>query len=220
MCRVRSGAVIVMVAAMLLCSPPRGIRGWLCAQERDGSQQPRVVKYSQFATVKPGELTGMVLYPDGKTPAAEVAVRVWHVAKKQFIYEGTTDKKGAYKTSKLTPGRYFVIFGDRANVDLRVDKKAEMAGGPFDVIIPRGRTVFARMEPEQRSAVLAVLAETEKKEKAGEGKKEGEEQEQTKRIAGVPLKTIILVAGGVGTAVAVVEVLQDDHRREKKIVSP
>ncbi|MCK4282825.1 MAG: carboxypeptidase regulatory-like domain-containing protein, partial [Candidatus Brocadiae bacterium] len=189
--------------------------------EQGSLVQAGVVKYGQFVTVKPGELTGMVLYPDGKTPAANVAVRVWDVQKGRFVCDLRTDKAGLYKLPKLAPGRYFVVFGDRVNVILDVVAGTESSIDTLNVLIPRGKTVFARMGPEQRSAVLTVLAQTEDKD---EGAAEGAAEEGAKRkVLGLPLKTVVLGVGGLATAVGVVSVVSDDDEGDKTtrvIVSP
>ena len=75
MSRLRSPLAIVLLGTLLAW----GSAGRVFAEEQGSPVQAGAVKYGQFVTVKPGELTGIVLYPDGKTPAANVAVRVWDV---------------------------------------------------------------------------------------------------------------------------------------------
>ncbi len=218
MCRKRCDAMVVLTALVLLCSSALA-EGTGPVTERNGpGQQVGIVRYRQFAQARPGEVTGRALFPDLKTPAAKATVRVWNVGKREFVHTGSTDDGGFYRLPALEPGRYFVIFGDRVNVDLRVVRDPEVEGGPLNVIIPRGRTVFARMEPAQRSAVLSVLAATEDEgaEEAAEGPEDGG------RIAGLPLKTVVLGVGGVGTAVAIVKRVSEGHHGddERHIVSP
>ncbi len=165
---------LLMVLGMLLVSGP-GSRGVLSAAEGESAA---TVKYSQYLEVKPGELKGQVLYPDGKTPAAKVPVRVWSVKEKKFVHETGTDEKGRYSLPALKEGRYLLIFGDRVSVELRVLPLATMAGRPLDVIIPRGRVFFS---PEEMQVELA---------------KEGTD-------GGSKLLKTLLIAGLVVTAVAV-----------------
>lgn len=217
MCRTRRALPVFMMALLLLCGSARGEDAKPASEQQAAGQDAGVVKYRQFALVKPGELKGRVLYPDLNSPAAEVPVRVWDVQKREFVQTQSTDKDGSYCLSELEPGRYFVVFGDRVNVDLRVVKDADVEPGPLNVIIPRGQPVFARMEPVQRSAVLSVLAATEGEGKAGEGAAEG--AEPGTRISGLPLKTIVLGGGGFGTAVAIVEEVSEKDDHERNVIS-
>lgn len=104
-------------------------------------------KYVSFLRVKPAEITGKVLYPDGKTPAASVPVRVWSSTQRKFVHNTTTDKDGVYKLPKLAADRYLVIYADRVSVDLRVDAKAEQSVQPLNVVIPRGKVLPAEETP-------------------------------------------------------------------------
>ena len=137
-----------------------------------------VVKYSDFLQVKPGKLSGRVLYTDGKTPAAGVSVRVWDVSKKKFVYSTVTGPDGSYQIPQLPDGRYQVVYGDRVCVDLRVARTAPEQKVPLDVIIPRGRSAA--------SAVAAAGG-------AGAGTAGG----------GTVLKSLIIVGAGGATAVGV-----------------
>ncbi len=206
MSRWRSSLAIVLLAALLAWAPT----GEVFAEEQGSLVQAGAVKYGQFVTVKPGELTGVVLYPDAKTPAANVAVRVWDVQKGQFVCDLRTDKAGLYKLPKLAPGRYFVVFGDRVNVILDVVDGTESSIDTLNVLIPRGKTVFARMGPQQRSAVLTVLAQTQGQ---GAGAAEG-----GKKVLGLPLGTVVLGVGGIATAVALVAVASDDDGDDTRII--
>lgn len=193
-----------LVAAVCALSPASQLG--LFGDDQGTQEQIAGVQYGQSVSVKPGELSGNVLFADGKTPAAEVSVRVWHVESGKFVAETITDDQGAYKLSELAEGRYFVIFGDRVNVDLHVDDAAELAGVPLNVIIPRGTAVFAQMAPEQRGAVLALLTQS-----GGAA-----------TIAGMPLRTVLIVAGGTVTAVGVVVAVENlgGHGSTGGIVSP
>lgn len=192
--RVRGVVSVVVAVALLLVGGPGSPRVLLAAEGGTAAE----VTYSRYLEVKPGELGGQVLYPDGRTPAAKVPVRVWSVQEKKFVYQTTTDEKGHYTVPKLAPGRYLVLFGDRVSVDLRVVETATFAGKPLNVIIPRGRVFLA---PEELELELA-----------------GEEEEGRRRLLGA----LLIVGAGGATAVAIVAVAGGfEHAAKKKaIVSP
>ena len=106
--RLRGVVSVLTALAMLLVTGPGSPRLLLAAEGQTAAE----AKYSSYVEVKPGALNGQVLYPDGKTPATKVPVRVWSVAQKTFVHQTTTDEKGTYKLPKLEPGPYLVIFGD------------------------------------------------------------------------------------------------------------
>ncbi|MHC4479558.1 MAG: hypothetical protein ACYS8K_05180 [Planctomycetota bacterium] len=195
---------VVIVALCLLV--PTG-SGQLLAREKPAEQQATSVAYGDSVSVKPGALAGTVLYSDGKTPAAEVPIRLWGVEKGEFCQQTQTDETGHYELADLEPGRYYAVFADRVRVDLRVDEEAELSGGPLNVIVPRGKAVFAQMTTEQRSAVLIVLSETEG---------EPEEGDVTK----MPLRTVLIVAGGSATAVGAAIIVENSDDDDHHVVSP
>ncbi len=191
------GALSVLTALAMLLVTGTGSPRLLLAVEGETAAE---VKYSSYLEVKPGELKGQVLYPEGKTPAAKVPVRVWSVEEKKFVHQTTTDEKGNYKLPALKPGRYLVIFGDRVSVDLRVSKEIEGAVKPLNVIIPRGQVFFA---PGQMEVELV-----------------GEEAEGAEgdRL----LSSLLIFGGGAVTAVGILWAAGAlDREVEKKvIVSP
>ena len=170
--------------------------------------------YGRYVQSFSGELAGTVIYPDGKTPVADAAVRVWSVEAKKFVAEVLTDKKGRYEVTKLKDGRYFVVYGDRVTVDLRVDRKAQTGTKTLNVIVPRGTTIFAQMAQERRAAILTLMGAGEDEPPAG----------GAGGVAGDLLKGMIIGAGGTATAVAIYEVVDnshgDDDDDDKKVVSP
>ncbi len=147
------GAVSVLTALALLLVAGLGSPRLLLASEEEGTP---AVTYAQYLEIKPGELKGQVLYPDGKTFAAQVAVRVWSPSQKKFIYQATADKKGKYALPTLEPGHYLAIFGDRVTVDLRTVKDGTFAAKSLNVFIPHGRAFFA---PREMETVLAGAEE-------------------------------------------------------------
>ena len=189
--------VAILAAFALLCSSTLGAT----STASEVGKAPEV-KYSDFLLVKPGAFGGKVLYTDGKTPAAGVAVRVWSVTEGEFVHNTTTDKKGEYKLPKLEADRYLVVYGDRVRVDLRVDEKAELSPQPLNVIIPRGKLYAA---PEGGIAGLAptVLG----LDLGGD--------------AGIrTLQSVLFVGGGAATAVGVVALTGNLGDETKKVVSP
>ncbi len=102
---------------------------------------PAAVGYATvFSKVVSAEVQGLVFYADGVTPAAEVPVRIWDTAKKEFLFETKTDETGAFRLPTLKPGNYYVTF-DWLKVELQVeDKTPDLVQQPHDVvvIIPRG----------------------------------------------------------------------------------
>jgi len=163
--------------------------------------QPVNMRYGQVVVADVGDLSGRVIYPDGKTALPKAVVRVWSVQDAKFVQEVLTDKEGAYTVKNLTPGRYIVVFGDRVVVDLRVQKAPKAAVQKLDVICPHGKTVFAQMAMERKAAVLTTMGAAEEGEKAGGGL----------------LKTVVVGAGGTATAVGIVAAIrnaQDDHHHD------
>lgn len=176
--RGRGAASVLTALAMLLVAGPGSPRV-LLASEEEGTP---AVTYAQYLEIKPGELKGQILYPDGKTFAAQVAVRVWNPSQKKFIYQATADKKGKYALPTLEPGHYLAIFGDRVTVDLRTVKDATFAAKSLNVFIPRGRAFFA---PREMETVLA-------------GAEEGAEEPGRDKLL-----SSLVISGGDGTVTAV-----------------
>ncbi len=204
----RRRPICIVVGAALLCILILGPGRTLLAELMAGKVAPEATEYKQFVVVKPQELKGTVWYPDGKTFAAGVPVRVWSVELKNFVHETDTDENGAYTLPKLAPGRYLVCFADRVVVELRVEEAAESAASQLDVLIPHGKGAFAQMAPAQKTVALMVFAATEEdagRDGAGEARL---------------LRTVLIGAGGIGTAVAVLAVTDNLGDDDKKIVSP
>jgi hypothetical protein len=196
----------VAAVAVAVCVFGPSLRAGWAAQEG-----PVGMKYGQVVQVKPGELSGKVIYPDGKTPAVETPLRLWSVQDSKFLYEGKTDEKGAYRVGPLENGRYLMVFGDRVFVDVQVDASASSETRTLDVIVPHGQAVFARMEPEKKAAVLTLV-----------GAAQGEGEEKSKEGGGL-LPAVIIGAGAGATAVGIVwavEELNEEDHHGKRMVSP
>ena len=197
----RGKALVALLAAFVYVLSPGGR---LLAATSD---EPSVAAgYARFVEMRPGELTGKLLYPDGKTVVARVPVRVWSVENKAFVLEVLTDEKGGYSLGRLEEGRYLILFGDRVTVDIRVAKDAKDGVETLDVIVPRGKVAFAQMAQQQRAVVLTMWAATEGQGDGEEGGGEG------------LLRTLVIGAAGGAIAVAVVDIF--DIFEEKKVVSP
>jgi hypothetical protein len=211
---VQTRLVMVALGAILcvfLCASGSPLFG----QEKDSKDAPATAKYAQSVTVQPGALSGTVFYMDGKTPVVKTPVRLWSTEQKKFIQQRSTDEKGAYKLGELVVGRYLAVFGDRVFVDLRVDKKAALAGQALNIIIPRGDGTFAQMAPERKAAVLSLLSATEDEGKAG-----GNGETNPEAGEGMPLRTLLIIGGGAATAVGVVELIKHDEDEDGHHVSP
>jgi len=63
-----------------------------------------------FYSMHPADISGLVLYTDGETPAENVPVRVWDAHKREFILETETNEHGRYLLKALEPGEYYLTF--------------------------------------------------------------------------------------------------------------
>jgi len=93
-----------------------------------------------FSRVVSAEVRGLVFYADGETPAADLPVRIWDIAKRDFVFETTTDENGFFKFPTLKPGNYYVTF-DWMKVELEVVDNTTVLEQQPDailVVIPRG----------------------------------------------------------------------------------
>ncbi len=178
--------------------------------DANAQQAREQFKYGRFLEAKASEFAGKALYPDGKSPASGLAVRVWSVEKKKFVAKAVTAKDGTYKLGKLAAGRYLVVYGDRVTVELRVTDKAEVGIETLDVIIPRGESVFAQMAQERRETVLTLMGAAEPTEGASGADGSG------------LVKTLLIGTGATATAVAVLERHNDDNDGDgpRKVESP
>jgi hypothetical protein len=179
----RGGRRIVVAAlvAALLLSPMLAQRGKVsAAAEPEGAEQTRVLHLAA------GEFKGTLVYSDGVSPVGHAPVRLWSISGEKFIQTVTTDAEGRFGLSDLGPGRYILVAGDRAAVQLAVDEDAEARRGAVVVVLPHGQGVFAQMAPPERAAALLAFS-SEEEEEAGGG-----------------LLRTLLISGG--TAVVVVTV--------------
>jgi len=182
--------VAVLVASALVFSSAIGPGGTLLAAEPETQ-----TSYSQYLAVRPGEIAGKILYPDGKTPASKVPVRVWSVTKEKFILQTTADEKGAYRLPRLAAGRYLVVYGDRVSVDLRVDDEAKQTARTLNVIIPRGKVLAADREAGELWGMTGIER-------------------------GTILTSVVVFGAGAATAIGIAAATDNLGEETKKIVSP
>lgn len=197
--RLRAALVLAFVVA-LVGSAAEGLRA------QDAPRPVPAVRYGASIAVRPGTLTGQVLFPDGKSPAADVAVKVWSVERGAYVAQTVTDANGAYILKALPVGRHLLVVGGRVSVDVHVVEKAEHTG-PLNVIIPHGVGPFAQMSPEHQAAVLVLMAQTD----AAQGP-------ATRR----PLRTVLIIGGGTATAIGTVVAIDEigDGHHGGNVVSP
>jgi len=184
----------VAVAVSLLIATTPGLRGEVAAENRAVGIVEH--KISHFFEMAAGELSGTVLYSDGKTPVGEAPVRVWSAKEEKFIFETTTDKRGAYVIGELSPGTYYVIFADRVVSIVHVKSKAFAQMGLLNVVIPKGTPGLSR---EEISAMLA---------RAGQG------------FPKLKLLPTIIIAGLIAAAIAIPLALADDDDKHRAVTSP
>lgn len=196
---VRAALALILAVAMLGLATG-GIRA------EDAAQPVPSVRYGASIAVQPGTLTGRVLFPDGRSPAAGIAVQAWSVERGAYVAQTVTDADGAYVLKSLPAGRHLLVVGGRVSVDVLASPKAEHEG-PLNVIIPHGVGTFAQMSPERQAAVLVLMAQSD-----------AEQEPVTRR----PLRTVLIIGGGtataIGTVVAIDEIGDDHHGG--KVVSP
>ena len=212
MFRVRRRSICVVVGVALAFVLTVGPARVLLAELAGGKAAGEATEHMGFVVVKTQELEGTVSYPDGRTFAREVPVRVWSIQDEDFIHETATDGKGAYKLPDLAPGRYLVCFADRVVVEVRVDEAAEPATSQLDVVIPHGKGVFAQMVPAQKAMALMALGAM--------GEDAGWEADGGGGWGSPLLRTVLFGAGGAATAVAFLAVTENLGDEDKKIVSP
>jgi len=101
------------------------------------SGTPAPSSYARSVGMKPGKLSGKLLYTD-QTPVVDAPVRVRTVAENKLVMETKTDAEGAYSLGHLDEGHYLIDFADRATVELRAGTKVTGAVETLDMVIPRG----------------------------------------------------------------------------------
>ena len=143
--RVGRRSVVILAVALLYSTTPGAERWLFGAVPESATVQTQVVNIS-------APLGGKVLYPDGKTPAANVSVRVLSVPDNKEVFKTRTDANGFYKLQKFPPGRYAIIYDNRVQVNMLVVSGTEPALKFLNVIIPRVVVGF----PLLASVVVAV----------------------------------------------------------------
>lgn len=67
----------------------------------------------------PESIRGIILYPDGKTPVADVPIRLWSVKEDRIVHRSASDANGAFEIPRMSGGECFLFIG-RLRIDLRV----------------------------------------------------------------------------------------------------
>jgi len=115
-----------------------------------------LTRLAEVLHVKPGPLSGRILYPGGDSPAKGTLVRLWDCDSARFISVSETDRQGRYTTRTLDEGRYLAVYGDRVYVRVDVTPEAHLCS--LDVIVPRGKVYFT---PRQMLAAVTEIAQAE-----------------------------------------------------------
>ncbi|OGV66984.1 MAG: hypothetical protein A2498_09340 [Lentisphaerae bacterium RIFOXYC12_FULL_60_16] len=111
----------------------------------------------------PQQIIGMVLYPDGQTPVADLPVRLWDVKQKRVLVRSETDEQGRFQIPRQVEGD-FMLFVGRLVVDLRILKAAGAAVAqrhdmvmvlPRGMLVPGGRLYDVLLSPALVGATLA-----------------------------------------------------------------
>ena len=137
MLRERKWLALALCVSLLFGSMP-GVQCLLFAQEE--APPLLISKTKTFLEVGLEELSGTVFYSDLRTRVTGSPVRVWSRKDNKFVYETTTDEKGAYKIPVLPEGYYYVVFGDRLILEILVDASVRRVGRPHNVVVPRGKS--------------------------------------------------------------------------------
>ena len=78
-----------------------------------------VVNAAPDVAILPAEVRGVVLFPDGETPADGLRVRVWNADTEEIVFKTRTNKNGVFGVPKLDTGSHYVTVGP-VRIDMRV----------------------------------------------------------------------------------------------------
>jgi hypothetical protein len=102
----------------------------------------------------PEQIVGVVLFPDGHTPAANLPVRVWDVDREKTIYRTQTDDDGVFEIPELKPGRMQIFIG-RMKVDIRIlDKAVNAVHQRHDIVLVVGRRAILPLRFDSQSVLF------------------------------------------------------------------
>ena len=109
-------AVVVMVAMMVFLAS-----GFVHAQ-------PDLL-------VLPADVTGVVMFPDGGTPADGLRVRVWNADTEEVVFKTRTDKNGVFGIPRLETGNHYVTVGP-VRIDMEImDARAGITPQPHGMVV-------------------------------------------------------------------------------------
>ncbi|MCE9616619.1 MAG: carboxypeptidase-like regulatory domain-containing protein [Lentisphaerae bacterium] len=109
--------------------------------------------------VLPAEVRGVVLFPDGETPAERLAVTVWNADTEKIVYRTRTDKNGVFDVPRLEEGNHYVTVGP-VRIDMRIlTARAGVTPQPhgFVVVIPKRMPIVQTLVPSTLTAAAAAL---------------------------------------------------------------
>ena len=69
--------------------------------------------------VLPSDVRGVVMFPDGETPADGLRVRVWNADTEEVVFKTRTDKNGAFGIPQLDTGNHYVTVGP-VRIDMEI----------------------------------------------------------------------------------------------------
>ncbi|MBM4148299.1 MAG: carboxypeptidase regulatory-like domain-containing protein [Lentisphaerae bacterium] len=70
-------------------------------------------------SVLPSTFRGVMLYPDGKTPADGIRVSVWNSDSEKVVFKTRTGKDGVFELPSLDEGSHYVTAGP-VRIDMRL----------------------------------------------------------------------------------------------------
>jgi len=134
-------------------------------------------------------LQGIVLFSDGKTPVAELPVRLWNAKENKIIYRGNTDNNGIFRIPRLLMGGS-ILFVGRLRVDLKViENSGSSIGQQHDMIVVAPRSILVtggRMFDVLISPVLANALAISSGDRVGIREKKKEKPAKEEELPIVP----------------------------------
>lgn len=106
----------------------------------------------------PEEVNGVVLFPDGQTPVADLPIRVWDADQEKILFRTSTDRDGIFKLPEVPTGRLFIYVG-RMRIEVRVlDRAINAAHQRHDLIIVISRQMVYGQVPVMEDVMLTAGA--------------------------------------------------------------
>ena len=99
--------------------------------------------------VLPADIRGVVLFPDGKTPADGLTIRVWNADTEEIVYKTKTNAQGIFDLPEMTIGNHYVTAGP-VRIDMRVlEGRPAVTPQPhgFVIVIPKRAPVIQPLIP-------------------------------------------------------------------------